>query len=219
MTDTEFLLWVRGPAFNAATFILCAGLVIRFLEIFLLGRKADLAEARGSAAAGGLRTMFTRFIPDAGSFERSGFTIVSGYIFHIGLFIIIFLFVPHILVFEAASGLSWPGLPSNIVDATNVVTMIALLGVLIHRIKDPVMRMLSEFNDYLVWFVTFLPLLTGYLAFHRVGLSAPMLIGLHILSVELLMILFPFTKLSHAFTLWMARWYNGAIAGYKGVQS
>jgi nitrate reductase gamma subunit len=67
--------------------------------------------------------------------------------------------------------------------------------------------------------VTFLPLLTGYLAFHRVGLSAPMLIGLHILSVELLMILFPFTKLSHAFTLWMARWYNGAIAGYKGVQS
>jgi nitrate reductase gamma subunit len=219
MTDAEFLLWVRGPAFTTATFIMCAGLVIRFLEIFLLGRKADLAEARGSAFAGGFRTMFKRSIPDAGSFERSGFTLVSGYIFHIGLFIVIFLFVPHILVFEAATGLSWPGLPSNIIDATNVVTMIALLAVLIHRIKDPVMRMLSEFNDYLVWFVTFLPLLTGYLAFHRVGLSAPMLIGLHILSVELLMVLFPFTKLSHAFTLWMARWYNGAIAGYKGVQS
>ena len=219
MTDTEFLLWVRGPAFNVATFIMCAGLVIRFLEIFLLGRRTDLAEARGSAAAGGLRTMFRRFIPDAGSFERSGFIIVSGYIFHAGLFIVIFLFVPHILVFETATGLSWPGLPSNIIDATNVVTMITLLAVLIHRIKDPVRRMLSEFADYLVWFVTFLPLLTGYLAFHRVGLSAPMLIGLHILSVELLMILFPFTKLSHAFTLWLARWYNGASAGYKGVQS
>jgi nitrate reductase gamma subunit len=219
MTDTEFLLWVRGPAFSAATFIMCAGLVIRFLEIFLLGRKADLAEARGSAAAGGFRTLFRRSIPDAGSFQRSGFTMVSGYIFHIGLFMVIFLFVPHILVFETVSGLSWPGLPSNIIDATNVVTMIALLAVLIHRVKDPVMRMLSEFNDYLVWFVTFLPLLTGYLAFHRVALSAPMLIGLHILSVELLMVLFPFTKLSHAFTLWMARWYNGAIAGYKGVQS
>jgi nitrate reductase gamma subunit len=33
------------------------------------------------------------------------------------------------------------------------------------------------------------------------------------------MVLFPFTKLSHAFTLWLARWYNGAIAGYKGIQS
>ena len=219
MTDTEFLLWVRGPAFNVATFIMCAGLVIRFLEIFLLGRKTDLAEARGSAAAGGFRTMIMRSVPDAGSFQRSGFTLVSGYIFHIGLFVVIFLFVPHILVFETATGLSWPGLPSNVIDAANVVTMIALLAVLIHRINDPVMRMLSGFADYLVWFVTFLPLLTGYLAFHRVGLSASMLIGLHILSVELLMILFPFTKLSHAFTLWIARWYNGAIAGYKGVQS
>ena len=32
------------------------------------------------------------------------------------------------------------------------------------------------------------------------------------------MIVFPFTKLMHAFTLFMARWYNGAIAGYKGVE-
>jgi nitrate reductase gamma subunit len=219
MTDTELLLWVRGPAFTIATFVMCAGLVIRIVQILLLGRKTDLAEARGSAFAGGLRTMVWRSIPDAGTFQRSGFTVIAGYIFHIGLFLVIFLFVPHILVFEQATGLRWPGLPSNIIDATNVVTMIALLAVLIHRIKDPVMRMLSEFADYLVWFVTFLPLLTGYLAFHRVGLSAPMLIALHILSVELLMILFPFTKLSHAFTLWLARWYNGAIAGYKGVRS
>ena len=47
--------------------------------------------------------------------------------------------------------------------------------------------------------VTILPLITGWMAFNRVGLSGPMLIGIHILSVELLMILFPFTKLSHAF--------------------
>ncbi len=219
MTDTEFLLWVRGPAFNAATFIMLAGIVVRFMEIYMMGRKTDLAEARGSAAAGGMHTMWRRSIPDAGTFHRSGFTIIAGYIFHIGLFIVIFLFVPHILVFEKATGLSWGGLPSNIIDATSVVTIIALLAVLIHRIKDPVTRLLSDFSDYLVWFVTILPLITGYLAFHRVGLSGPMMIALHILSVELLMVLFPFTKLSHAFTLWMARWYNGAIAGRKGVQS
>jgi nitrate reductase gamma subunit len=64
-----------------------------------------------------------------------------------------------------------------------------------------------------------LPLVTGYLAFHRIGLAPPMLIALHILSVELLMVIFPFTKLMHAFTLFMARYYNGAIAGYKGVHS
>jgi len=219
MTETDFLLWVRGPAFNAALFIMLAGIVVRFVEILFLGRKTNLAQARGSEVAGGFRTTWRRTIPDADSFIRSGFTIIAGYVFHIGLFVVIFLFVPHILVFERALGISWGGLPSNIVDATTVVTIVALVSVLLHRIKDPVQRMLSNASDYLVWLVTILPLITGWMAFNRVGLSGPMLIGIHILSVELLMILFPFTKLSHAFTLFLARWYNGAIAGYKGVQS
>jgi nitrate reductase gamma subunit len=106
------------------------------------------------------------------------------------------------------------------VDATTIVTMIALLAVLAHRLLHPVMRFLSGFQDYLVWLVTILPLVTGYLAFHRVGVAPPaMLITVHILSVELLMVVFPFTKLMHAFTLFMARYYNGAIAGYRGVNS
>jgi nitrate reductase gamma subunit len=33
------------------------------------------------------------------------------------------------------------------------------------------------------------------------------------------MVVFPFTKLMHTFSLFIARYYNGAIAGYKGVQS
>jgi nitrate reductase gamma subunit len=219
MTEAEFLLWVRGPAFGMATFIMMAGIVVRFLEILLLGRKANLAEARGSEIAGGLRTILQRQLVPADTFRRSGFTIIAGYVFHIGLFVVIFLFVPHILVFESALGISWAGLPSNIIDATTVITIFALVAVLVYRVRNPVLRMLSNASDYLVWLVTFLPLITGWMAFNRVGLSGPMLIGIHILSVELLMILFPFTKLSHAFTLFLARWYNGAIAGYKGVQS
>ncbi|MGD2074567.1 MAG: hypothetical protein PVG38_06550 [Gammaproteobacteria bacterium] len=221
MSDTEFLLWVRGPAFNVATIVFFAGIVIRILAIILMGRGRvkTLAAPRGSYVAGGIGTVLRRSLPDAGTFQRSGFTVISGYVFHIGLFVVIFLFVPHILVFERGLGLSWPGLPSNIVDATAVVTMIALLAVLIHRIIDPVRRMLSEFSDYLVWALTVLPLITGYLAFHRVGLTGPMMLAIHILSVELLMVLFPFTKLMHAFTLWMARWYNGAVAGYRGMPS
>jgi nitrate reductase gamma subunit len=219
MTETEFLLWVRGPALQIATIVFVLGIVVRILQMVMLGRKANLAEARGSALAGGLRTMVTRSVPDRGTFQRSTFTIVSGYIFHIGLFVTIFLYAPHILLIDEVFGVSWPALPTPVVDATAVVTNIALLAVLIHRIKDPVMRFLSGFSDYLVWLVTFLPLFTGYIAFHRIGLSPPMLIALHILSVELLMVVFPFTKLMHTFSLFIARYYNGAIAGYKGVQS
>jgi nitrate reductase gamma subunit len=219
MSETEFLLWVRGPGLQGATIIFALGMAVRILEILILGRKPDLAEARGSALAGGLRTMVTRSVPDKGTFRRSTFTMVAGYIFHIGLFVTILLFAPHILLIDDVLGVSWPALPTTVVDATTVVTIIALLAVLIHRLKDPVLRFLSNFQDYLVWLVTILPLVTGYIAFHRIGLTPPMLIAIHILSVELLMVAFPFTKLAHAFTLFIARYYNGAISGYRGVNS
>lgn len=219
MTETELLTWVRGPGFQIATIIFVLGIMLRLFEIIMLGRKANLAEAKGSEMSSGLRTIFTRTIPDASTFKRSAFTITAGYIFHIGLFLVIFLFAPHILVFKDVLGISWPALPSTIIDATAVITIITLVVVLAHRLKDPVKRFLSNFDDYLGWFVTILPLITGYIAFHRIGMPAPSLIAIHILSVELLMIVFPFTKLMHAFTLILARWYNGAISGYRGVQS
>ena len=219
MSETEFLLWVRGPAFQVATIIFLLGVVVRILEILVLGRKPDLAEARGSAVAGGLRTIVSRSFAERATLQRTAFTEVTGWIFHIGIFVILLLFAPHILLFEEVFGVSWPALPTTVIDATTIVTIIALLAVLIHRIANPVMRFLSRFQDYLVWLVTILPLVTGYMAFHRVGLTPTMLIALHILSVELLMVTFPFTKLMHAFTLFMSRYYNGAIAGYKGVNS
>ena len=219
MSETELLLWIRGPALQIATVIFVLGAVVRIAEILLLGRKKNLAEARGSAVAGGLRTIFSRLIPDRGTLQRSTFNVVAGYVFHIGFFITLFFFAPHILLFHDVFGISWPSMPTPIVDATAIVTIIALLAVLAHRLRHPVMRFLSRFQDYLVWLVTILPLVTGYLAFHRIGLAPPILMALHILSVELLMVIFPFTKLMHAFTIFMARYYNGAIAGYKGVHS
>jgi nitrate reductase gamma subunit len=219
MSETEFLLWVRGPALQGATIIFLLGVVVRILEILVLGRKPNLAEARGSAVAGGLRTIISRSFADRGTLQRTAFTEITGWIFHIGFFVTLFLFAPHILLFEEVLGVSWPALPTTIIDITTIITIIALLAVLIHRIGNRVMRFLSRFQDYLVWLVTILPMLTGYIAFHRVGLSPNMLIAIHILSVELLMVVFPFTKLMHAFTLFMSRYYNGAIAGYRGVNS
>ncbi len=219
MTETELLMWVRGPALQFATVVFVLGVVVRILEILILGRKANLAEPRGSAVAGGLRTIITRTVPDRGTLQRSTFNVVAGYVFHIGLFITIFLFTPHTLLFNDIFGVSWPALPTPVIDAVTIVSVITLLAVLLHRISSRVMRFLSRFQDYFVWLVTTLPLVTGYIAFHRIGLPPPQLIAIHILSVELLMVVFPFTKLMHTFTLLMARYYNGSIAGYRGVNS
>lgn len=219
MSEIEFLNWVRGPGFQIAVIVFIAGIIIRFAEILLLGRKANLAEAKGSEMSGGLRTIASRFVPDKDTFKRSSFTIVAGYLFHIGLFVAIFLFAPHILMFKDVIGFGWPSIPTPIVDALTVVSIISLLALLVHRMRDNVLKFLTTKEDYLVWMLTILPLITGYIAFHRIGMTAPTLLAIHILSVELLLVIFPFTKLMHTFTFVLSRWYNGAISGYRGVQS
>ena len=219
MTGAELLVWIRGPALQFATVVFVAGVAVRILEVLLLGRKPNLAEARGSEVAGGLRTVFSRSIPDRGTLQRSSFNVVSGYLFHTGFFLALLFFAPHILLMHDVFGVSWPSLPTQFIDAVTVVTIITLLAVLAHRISHKVMRFLSRPSDYLAWALTILPLVTGYLAFHRVGLAPPVLMSLHIGSVELLMIVFPFTKLMHAFTLFLSRYYNGAMAGRRGVNA
>ena len=71
----------------------------------------------------------------------------------------------------------------------------------------------------LAWALTFLPLLTGYLALHHLLLDYTWMLALHILSVEALMVLLPFTKLTHTVTVFFARWYNGEAFARKGVAS
>jgi len=219
MTEIELLNWARGPGLQIATIIFVAGVVIRIIEILMLGRRPNLAEAKGSEMSAGLKTMVSRTVPDRATFKRSSFTITAGYFFHLGLFITFFLFAPHILLIKDVIGFGWPALPTPVVDAFAVITIISLLAVLVNRLTNKVMRYLTNFGDLLTWFLTLAPLITGYIAFHRIGFTAPTLLAMHILSVELLLVVFPFTKLMHAFTLFLARWYNGAISGYRGVAS
>ena len=218
MTGIEYLSWIRGPGFNIAIAVFILGISVRILEIIVLGRKKQLAVTRAGKYLPGLRTIISRSVPDKGTLKREPLTIINGYIFHIGFFIVLLLFAPHIELFQKWLGLSWPSLPTPIVDAAAIVTMMALVLLLVTRFWNPVRRFLSRSEDYFVWLVTFLPLLTGYMAYHRLGLPYHYMLGTHILSIELLLVVFPFTKLMHTFTLLLARWYNGVISGAKGVQ-
>jgi nitrate reductase gamma subunit len=217
MNELQFLTWVRGPGLDIAVGIFLLGVLWRLFEIYSLGRKKDLSAPRHTSGASGLNTVFRRSIPPPGMLKRSPVSYIGGYIFHIGLAIIIFLFAPHILLIKNLTGLSWPGLPSQFVDLAAVVTMAAMVVVLIDRINKPVKRFLSTFEDWFTWAVTFLPVLTGWMAVQHLLLPYTTMLALHILSVEILLIVLPFTKLFHVFTLFGSRWYNGKINGHKGV--
>ena len=217
MNEMQFLTWVRGPGLDIALSIFVLGVLWRIFEIYSLGRKKDIAPGRQRDGASGWHTIFRRSVPPTGMVKRSPVTYIGGYIFHIGLALIVFLFVPHIIFIDSVLGISWPGLPSQFIDLVTVITMAAMIVVLADRINNPVKRYLSTFQDWFTWTLTFLPLLTGWLAVKHLLLPYTTMLALHILTVELLLIFLPFTKLFHAFTVFGSRWYLGKINGHKGV--
>ena len=219
MTTIEILTWVRGPGLVIALSIFLAGSVIRLIEMLMLGRKSDLSVPRESSSAKyGWRLVFTRFLPTLASSSLPAMAFIGGYILHIGFFLIVFFFVPHITVFRELLGFDWPGLPYWVIDAVTLITLIAMMLLLWHRLTDKVKRYLSNFNDYFSWLITLLPILTGYFAFHRLLLPYNDMLVVHIITVEIFLIAFPFTKLMHAFSFVFSRWYTGEAAGRKGVK-
>jgi nitrate reductase gamma subunit len=219
ITPMEFLLWTKVPMLQVAVAIFAVGLLIRLTEIFVLGRARNYAEPRGGELVPGLRTVYRRFNPDPGTFKRAPFDVVVGTIWHIGLIVALLLFIPHVELIQATFGIAWPSLPNPVVDAITAITLLGLIAALVHRLTHPVKRFLSTAEDYLIWGVTFLVMLTGYLSYHRLINPYPLALGIHILSAEIFLIVLPFTKLTHIFTAFVARWYNGATFGRKGIQS
>jgi nitrate reductase gamma subunit len=215
----DFLLFVKGPLFNIAIAIFALGLSVRILEILVNGRRHNFSQPRAGEWLPGLKTVFSRTVPDPGTFQRAPFNVVVGLIWHLGFIITLLLFIPHIAVLKGLLGISWPGLPNPLVDLITALTLVALAATLVHRLTHPVKRRISTVQDYLVWALTFLVVLTGYLAYNRLITPYPLALGLHILAAEVFLIVLPFTKLTHIFTAFIARWYTGASFGRRGVPS
>ncbi len=216
MDEMNLLLLARGPLLRAGLAIFAFGVLLRLFEIFGLGRKPDLSVPRPGGEWQGWKTIFQRSIPSPMVRRQTMTTVVAGYLFHIAFFVVLFLFAAHVEFFHQQFGLRWPSLPSGPVDALALAGIVAMVALLAHRLGHPVKRLLSGADDYVAWALTALPLVTGYLADHHLLLPYTTMLAVHIASIALLLALLPFTKLTHAFTLFISRWYNGQILGRKG---
>ena len=217
MTLLDF---ARGPALQWSLIIFVLGVVWRLVGTVLMIRHKDLSVPRTTEQFwGGMRTIVSRsFVPR--TFEKLVVTPYAlAYTLHIGLFIVVLLFVPHILFFESIFGFSWPGLPNDLILAAGAITLASLVALLVRRLTHPVLRVITTADDYITWLVTALPLVTGFMAFAHLGPRYETMLAIHILSFELLLIWFPFGKLMHAFFVFPSRYNVGATFERRGVKA
>lgn len=215
MTLLEF---ARGPGMYWALIICVAGVVWRLSGILLLRWPTDHSEPRHTANwLGALVLIVKRSWPHREFLSRTAFGSTMSYVFHIGFLVVLLGFVPHILFIHGLTGLRWPGLPNGLIYATGAVTLAAMVVLLVRRITHPVLRLLSNFDDYFSWLVTAAPIVTGLLTAAHYGAPYQVLLGIHILTVEVFLIWLPFGKLMHMGLVFVSRATTGALFRRKGA--
>jgi len=217
----ELLEFARGPVLTFAITVFIAGVVFRIVSLALMWRTSD--SSAGSSrekpvVVAAFREIIRRLWPQSAYKQRTLFMLINGYVFHFGLAIIVFFLVPHIVFIKDLVGLSWPSLPNNVIYAVSIVTLVSLIAALVMRLSNPAMRIISTFDDWFSWLVTFLPVITGVIATSHLGARYETLLALHILSVALLLIYLPFGKLMHWLLVFVTRSQTGAHLSHRGAQ-
>ena len=166
-------------------------------------------------------------VPKGGFHPSATLVNANPYVFHIGLALVFFGYAPHIAFVRRLTGLHWPALPDMVMYLAAAATIISLLIALLFRLTDPVLKKISGADDWITWTITFLPLVTGMalvsdssvviLARDHAIYRGPL--AVHLLSLELLLVWFPFGKLMHAFLVLPARMQLATFFGRRGVRS
>lgn len=222
----DLLDWARGPLLYGALAVFLVGVTWRLYALGRLPATPVIAPARqafGRSAA--LRAALLRMWPRQDFPGSATLATLNPYVFHVGLAVVFFGYAPHIAFVRRLTGLGWTALPDALVYLAAAATIISLLMALMFRLTDPVLRKISRADDLVTWFVTMLPLMTGMAI---VSVPSSMLpdashtiyrdpVAIHLMSLELLLVWFPFGKLMHAFLVWPARMQLARFLGRRGV--
>jgi nitrate reductase gamma subunit len=221
MNWDAILAFARGPLFYASLSIFIAGMAYRLARVVLLGFGRDRVPARGSKLAGVVRSflrglLILPFIPWVkGTFRRNPVIYLAGGLFHLGLFVVIFLGTAHMLVWKSLLGFGWPTLPLPIVDWLAVVAIAAMLVLLINRLVNPVLKLISGPAEWLNWLFVFLPMITGYILTHHLFFPYEMAYTFHMLTICWLLVWIPFSRISHFMFYFFSRTIHGTEFGKR----
>ena len=208
--------FVNGIFWDIALFIFFAGIIWHFIAIFRHGKRKDFAIPRNSGISGAIMANIHGFVPRREIFSHIRLQVIAGYMFHLGLFILLFFAAPHVtFIADYITGFSWTPVPYWLFILSSEIAFAGLILLWIHRVLNPVTQLISKRSDHIASILVFVVMLTGCMA---LGEASTELRTFHRFTVELLMIYFPFSALMHAFLFMPGRSYTGVLLGRRGVK-
>jgi nitrate reductase gamma subunit len=214
----DILEFASGPALKVAIAIFVLGAAWRLGFLLRMKKRVDKSEPRGgNERFGGLWMIASRSINHGPVSDQIKAPIANAYLMHLVLAICIFAAQAHIELVRETFGFGWPFLPDIVVRISTFVLLGTIAVTIYRRLRHPVLRLLSNFDDWFSLLITGAVVLTGLIA-ALPETTSNALVALHVLSFDVLLIWFPFGKLMHAFLIFGSRYSTGVAFAHKGAR-
>lgn len=205
--------FVRGPMVWIALIVFVAGSLYRLISMWRLARKKDAMVFSYFSPYFAFRSMAHWLTPYAARNMRKH-PVMTGvtFVFHLCVFALPVFLSSHGILFKESWNISWGWLPEVAADIMTLLVTCACLFFAGRRIFLREVRYLTTWTDFLILAFVALPFVTGYWASRQwTGFEAATLI--HMLSGEILVMMIPFTRLSHMLFFPVIRGYMGSEFG------
>jgi nitrate reductase gamma subunit len=125
---------------------------------------------------------------------------LTSILFHLAILIVPVFLAGHVALWFRGVGLSWPAIPNELADVLTIVAVTAAVALVVQRLAARSTRALSRFQDYALPLVIAFPFVSGFMVMHPEcnPYSYSAVLFVHVMSANLVMVLIPLTKLTHA---------------------
>jgi len=217
----DFFSFVEGPLLWIAVLTFIIGSLVRAALFLSASRKTDKIIYQHFSWKYVLATLGRWLLPINKDVVKNPIFTSLAYIFHICLIVVPIWLAGHISLWEESRfEWSWTPIPDGLADWMTLIFLAIALFFLLRRIISADIRLISTFSDYFLLIVAALPFMTGFFFTHgtldSIGFLGDNMQLIHMLSGELMLILIPFTKLSHYILFFFSRGATGIEFGRRG---
>jgi nitrate reductase gamma subunit len=217
----DFFSFVEGPLLWIAILTFIIGSLVRAALFLSVSRKTDKIIYQHFSWKYAFATIGRWLLPINKDVVKNPIFTSLGYIFHICLIVVPIWLSGHISLWEESRlEWSWTPIPDGLADWMTLIFLAIALFFLLRRIISADIRLISTFSDYFLLVVVAFPFMTGFFLTHgpvdSIGFLGDNMQLIHMLSGELMLILIPFTKLSHSILFFFSRGATGIEFGRRG---
>lgn len=201
--------FLTGPMLWVAMLVFFGGLAIRVV-LYIRGLSQQLDRVAygphfNRGIQGAVHSALKWLVPfGTYSWRAQPFFTVVFFLFHIGLVLVPLFLAGHNIILEERFGFSLPTLPMGVADALTVLAIIGGVLIALRRVALTEVRILTDAQDWFILGLSLALLVSGFIARLHLG-DYETWITAHIIFGEAVLILAPFTKLSHIALYFMSR--------------